>query len=215
MTPEAVDRAHLGERLVAQAMERYDAREQELGEELMGQLERFLLLQIIDERWREHLFDVDYLREGIHLRGFVQIDPLVAYKNEAFTLFGDLINSIWADYARLIFNVQVQLAGRERRRGRRVAWYRPSPQPATPRVPRESPTPAAVPRWERARSPRRRPTPVPCRRRAAQYANGGGEEEYEMAPVVEQRMVDTEHTVGRNDPCWCGSGKKFKKCHGS
>ncbi len=50
---------------------------------------------------------------------------------------------------------------------------------------------------------------------AAQYANGGGEEEYEMAPVVEQRVVDTEHQVGRNDPCWCGSGKKFKKCHGS
>ena len=61
----------------------------------MGALERFLLLQIIDERWREHLFDMDYLREGIHLRGFAQIDPLVAYKNEAFTLFGDLMNSVW------------------------------------------------------------------------------------------------------------------------
>ena len=56
-------------------MERYDAREQELGEELMGQLERFLLLQIIDERWREHLFDMDYLREGIHLRGFRRSIP--------------------------------------------------------------------------------------------------------------------------------------------
>ena len=93
------------------AMERYDAREQELGEELMGALERFLLLQIIDERWREHLFDMDYLREGIHLRGFAQIDPLVAYKNEAFTLFGDLMNSVWADYARMIFNVQVNVEG--------------------------------------------------------------------------------------------------------
>ena len=63
----------------------YDAREAELGEELMRALERFLLLQIIDERWREHLHDMDYLREGIHLRGFAQIEPLVAYKNEAFT----------------------------------------------------------------------------------------------------------------------------------
>ena len=77
----------------------------------MGALERFLLLQIIDERWREHLFDMDYLREGIHLRGFAQIDPLVAYKNEAFTLFGDLMNSVWADFARMIFNVQVNVEG--------------------------------------------------------------------------------------------------------
>src|SRR5207237_6462133 len=82
-----------------------------LGEELMGALERFLLLQIIDERWQEHLFDMDYLREGIHLRGFAQIDPLVAYKNEAFTLFGDLMNSVWSDYTRMIFNVQVNIEG--------------------------------------------------------------------------------------------------------
>ena len=90
-------------------MERYDARVESLGEELMGALERFLLLQIIDERWREHLFDMDYLREGIHLRGFAQIDPLVAYKNEAFTLFGDLMNSVWTDFARMIFNVEVNV----------------------------------------------------------------------------------------------------------
>ena len=92
-------------------MQRYDAREQALGEELMGALKRFLLLQIIDERWRRHLFDMDYLREGIHLRGFAQIDPLVAYKNEAFSLFGDLMNSVWTDYARMVFNVQVNVEG--------------------------------------------------------------------------------------------------------
>ena len=85
----------------------YDEREQEFGEELMRWLERSLLLQIIDQRWREHLYDMDYLREGIHLRGFAQIEPLVAYKNEAFTLFGDLMNSIWGDFARMIFHVEV------------------------------------------------------------------------------------------------------------
>ena len=106
LDPETVDRTALTERITEMAAERYDAREQALGEELMGALERFLLLQIIDERWREHLFDMDYLREGIHLRGFAQIDPLVAYKNEAFTLFGDLMNSVWTDYARMIFNVR-------------------------------------------------------------------------------------------------------------
>src|ERR1019366_5884569 len=111
LDPETPDRASLADRITGLALERYNAREQALGEELMGALERFLLLQIIDERWREHLFDMDYLREGIHLRGFAQIDPLVAYKNEAFTLFGDLMNSVWSDYARMIFNVQVNVEG--------------------------------------------------------------------------------------------------------
>src|SRR5438876_10452215 len=75
----------------------------------MRYLERQILLQIIDYRWKEHLYEMDYLREGIHLRGFAQIDPLVAYKNEAFALFGDLMNSVWTDYARMIFNVQVNV----------------------------------------------------------------------------------------------------------
>src|SRR5256885_3048409 len=108
---QRLDRNGLVDGIVAEAMERYDARQDALGEELMGALERFLLLQTIDERWREHLFDMDYLREGIHLRGFAQIDPLVAYKNEAFALFGDLMNIVWTDYARMIFNVQVNVEG--------------------------------------------------------------------------------------------------------
>jgi preprotein translocase subunit SecA len=108
---QALDREALIERMVAESMTRYQARQEALGEDLMETLERFVLLQTIDERWREHLFDMDYLREGIHLRGFVQLDPLVAYKNEAFMLFGDLMNSVWADYTRIIFNVQVNVEG--------------------------------------------------------------------------------------------------------
>ena len=73
----------------------------------MRNVERFLLLQIIDQRWQEHLYDMDYLQQGIHLRGFAQIEPLVAYKNEAFELFRDLMNSIWGDFARLIYHVEV------------------------------------------------------------------------------------------------------------
>ncbi len=134
----------------------------------MGALERFLLLQIIDERWREHLFDMDYLREGIHLRGFAQIDPLVAYKNEAFTLFGDLMNSVWTDYARMIFNVEVNVEGPERRRRRRS---RPSPPPAAPRAPGACPTRAATAPPARARSRRPQPPPAP----AQGYAEGNGE----------------------------------------
>ena len=99
--------------LAEDALSLYDERETELGEELMRALERYLVLQIIDQRWREHLYDMDYLREGIHLRGFAQIEPIVAYKNEAFTLFDDLMNSIWSDFARMIYNVEVEVQGPE------------------------------------------------------------------------------------------------------
>jgi preprotein translocase subunit SecA len=105
--PETADREELIHLVQEEAATQYARREQELGDELMRALERFLLLQIIDQRWKEHLYDMDYLREGIHLRGFAQIEPLVAYKNEAFELFRDLMNSIWADYAQMVFHVQV------------------------------------------------------------------------------------------------------------
>src|SRR5690349_9566465 len=111
VTSENLDREELIDRLTADAVGLYDRREAELGDELMRALERFLLLQIIDNRWREHLYDMDYLREGIHLRGFAQIEPIVAYKNEAFELFSDLMNTIWSDFARMIFHVEVEIEG--------------------------------------------------------------------------------------------------------
>src|SRR3954447_18795738 len=77
----------------------------------MGALEGYMLLQIIDERWREHLHDMDYLREGIHLRGFAQIEPIVAYKNDGFEMFRSLIDSIWEEFARFIFHVEVEVEG--------------------------------------------------------------------------------------------------------
>jgi preprotein translocase subunit SecA len=205
LDPDRADRSGLSERIVEMAMELYDAREQELGEELMGALERFLLLQIIDERWREHLFDMDYLREGIHLRGFAQIDPLVAYKNEAFTLFGDLMNSVWTDYTRMIFNVEVNVEGQNGG---------------------GTPPPAFNPAGSSTRAGRisysgQSAAGAGALAAAAAAAGSGagqayaGEEEIEALPVVEQRVVDEDQQVGRNDPCWCGSGKKFKKCHGA
>ena len=207
LDPETIDRTSLTERIVELAMERYDAREESLGEELMGALERFLLLQIIDERWREHLFDMDYLREGIHLRGFAQIDPLVAYKNEAFTLFGDLMNIVWTDYARMIFNVQVNVEG-ENGGGRAAA-----------RVRRHGELHALRPRLL-LRRPQRMGAGALAAAAAAAGAPGAqqlgeADGELEAMPIVEQRVLDEEHQVGRNDPCWCGSGKKFKKCHGA
>jgi preprotein translocase subunit SecA len=187
---EGLDREQLTSLLVEDALKLYDERQEELGEELMRALERFLLLQIIDQRWREHLYDMDYLREGIHLRGFAQIDPLVAYKNEGFQLFQDLMNSIWSDFARMVYNVQVEV---ESENGQRQALQQQAGGAAT----------------------------------ALEYSGGTAEDqpsaygdEDEEAPaggmtVVEQRRVDEHEQLGRNDPCWCGSGKKYKKCHGA
>jgi preprotein translocase subunit SecA len=202
----AVDRNALTETIATEAMRRYDEREQTLGEELMGALERFLLLQTIDERWREHLFDMDYLREGIHLRGFAQIDPLVAYKNEAFTLFGDLMNSVWADYTRMIFNVQVNVEGENGGGG-------------GGQVPSFAAGGSSTSAGRVSYSGGHSAAGAGALAQAAAAAGGAaagyaGEEEMEAVPVVEQRVVDEEHQVGRNDPCWCGSGKKYKKCHG-
>jgi len=211
MNPDRVDRMVLTERVTEMAMERYDAREQALGDELMGALERFLLLQIIDERWREHLFDMDYLREGIHLRGFAQVDPLVAYKNEAFTLFGDLMNSVWTDFARMIFNVEVNVEGEN-------GGGEPPPSFAaagsSTRSGRVSYSGGGAESGVGAGAM----AAAAAAAGSAPAAPGGfgelgpGEE---VMPSVEQRVVDDEHQVGRNDPCWCGSGKKFKKCHGA
>jgi preprotein translocase subunit SecA len=209
LDPETVDRAYLTERISQTALQRYEAREQELGEELMSALERFLILQIIDERWREHLFDMDYLREGIHLRGFAQIDPLVAYKNEAFTLFGDLMNSVWVDFTRMVFNVQVTVDGQNGGGGGGV----PSPAFAasgnSTRAGRVSYSGGSSAMGAGALAA----AAAAAGPDGAAYEGEG--EPVEALPVVEQRVTDSEHQIGRNDPCWCGSGKKFKRCHGS
>src|SRR5665811_1968387 len=109
MSPETVDREKLKDALDDDAMNAYDEREQQMGEELMRYLERSILLQVIDNRWREHLYDMDYLREGIHLRGFAQIDPLVAYKNEGFAMFEELMHSIWEEFSKLVFRAEIEI----------------------------------------------------------------------------------------------------------
>jgi preprotein translocase subunit SecA len=183
---QTTDRESLTRLLIEDAHKLYDEREAEFGEEVMRYLERALLLQMIDQRWREHLYDMDYLREGIHLRGFAQIDPLVAYKNEAFTLFTDLMNTIWSDFARLVFNVEVQIEGEN---------------------------------GDGLPQPRAAGAATALNYSGGELEGGYGLEDDEPAEqpvqVVQQRRVDEAEQLGRNDPCWCGSGKKFKKCHGA
>ncbi|HVS28380.1 MAG TPA: SEC-C metal-binding domain-containing protein, partial [Solirubrobacteraceae bacterium] len=204
LDPDQLDRAELKRMLVEDATERYDQREAQFGHELMRELERYLLLQIIDERWREHLYDMDYLREGIHLRGFAQIDPLVAYKNEAFDLFTDMMNGVWADFARMIYNVDVEIDSANGAAPDRYA----APSSSSTR-------PASV-----SYSGGGQDQPSALAQAAAAggpVAAGGAEylDEGQLLPHVEQRRVDENEQVGRNDPCWCGSGKKFKRCHGA
>ncbi|MDQ6606476.1 MAG: preprotein translocase subunit SecA, partial [Actinomycetota bacterium] len=203
--PSRVDREDLTLRLEEEALAQYDRREQELGEELMRALERFLLLQIIDQRWREHLYDMDYLREGIHLRGFAQIEPLVAYKNEAFELFRDLMNSVWGDFARMIFHVEVTVEGEDQ-------------SAAAPPIPQRRPSGAASSATGGGRvtySGGASAAPSAVAMAAATAGSVEAGEEPLLPPPVEQRRVDEAEQIGRNDPCWCGSGKKFKKCHGA
>jgi preprotein translocase subunit SecA len=188
------------------AGEQYGTREEEFGPELMRDIERFLLLQIIDQRWREHLYDMDYLREGIHLRGFAQIEPLVAYKNEAFDLFRDLMNSIWDDFARLIFHVEVTPVPPN--------GGPPEPPPRSPSRSASSPTGGGRVTYSGGGAPQGAMA-IAAAAGGAVPGDAGALPE-DAGPVhVEQRRVDPGEQIGRNDPCWCGSGKKYKKCHGA
>jgi len=199
--PDRVDREELTAQLQEEALALYDRREQELGEQLMRDLERFLLLEVIDQRWREHLYDLDYLQQGIGLRAAAQMEPLVAYKNEAFELFGDLINSIWGDFARMIFHVEVVVDGAN-------GGGAPPPVPAHPSRSSSSTGGGRV-------SYSGGGAPQGAMAMAAAAGPGAMAAEEELPPPIEQRRVDESQQIGRNDPCWCGSGKKFKKCHGA
>jgi preprotein translocase subunit SecA len=202
LAPETVDKEKLKDALDDDAMNAYDEREEQLGEELMRYLERSILLQVIDNRWREHLFDMDYLREGIHLRGFAQIDPLVAYKNEGYSMFEDLMHSIWDEFSKLVFRAEIEVqpeavgavAATEGGEPANLA-YSGGTMENQPSALQEVAAGSGASAVDVAAAP-------------AGVGNGNGE-------VVETVVKDEHDKVGRNDPCWCGSGKKYKKCHGA
>jgi preprotein translocase subunit SecA len=205
MTAGNASREKVVESLSDDALGAYEEREEEFGEELMRALERHILLQIIDTRWKEHLHEMDYLREGIHLRGFAQIDPLVAYKNEGFIMFEALMVSIWEEYTRLIFHVNVELqpsqveqefGGPEQPADVEYSGGTEEDQPSALRAAAAAGSADAV---------------------VAQALGEGAEPEPAPAAGANpETVVKTEQeSIGRNDPCWCGSGKKYKKCHGA
>src|SRR5439155_22902634 len=193
LDPNTIDRESLKAELQDDAIKAYDEREEELGAEIMRQIERYILLQIIDDRWREHLHDMDYLREGIHLRGFAQIDPLVAYKNEGFEMFTALIGAIWEEFARYIYHVEVEYEGAggngfqpQAAAGARGLQYGGGgEQPSALAAAAAAGVPPA----------------------GLEYAE---EEMLDMPVHVETRHVDEKGQRGCKHPCVCASGSRCK-----
>jgi preprotein translocase subunit SecA len=187
----------LWERIV----KKYDTKEQTVGANMMRQVERFVMLETVDRQWKDHLYSLDHLKEGIGLRGYGQKDPLVEYKKESFELFQDMKRRVDEDMVNRLWtgHFQVVPADAPQRPPQRRA-----PVPMTLNEPKAEPVAAfAAPRGSAA------PTPMGLPSRPAAPPRVGGDD----APV--QTVRRDEPKVGRNDPCPCGSGKKYKKCHGA
>ena len=191
----------INEQVLAYVKDCYDQKAERVGEELMRELNTQVMLRVIDTRWMSYLQEMDYLKQGIGLRGFGQRDPLVEYKSEAFRAFQTLVDTMYEDYLRTILRIEVKQAPR--------AAQRAAEEPAELSNATYS-GPADVD-GEGGSSTIRREA-------AAQAANAAG-----RAPAPAQGTVktyvkaesgDPYANVGRNDPCPCGSGKKFKNCHG-
>ncbi len=173
--PELTDEG-LRAKLAQRGLDQYAGKEAQVGPELMRQFERSLMLQTLDQHWRDHLANLDHLRQGIHLRGYAQKNPKQEYKRESFELFSDMLDRIKTDVVRIVLTVQVR-------------------------------TQADVAAVEEA------PVVSNVKYQHADYdeALAGAEADPPPAPAP---FVRASEKVGRNDPCPCGSGKKYKHCHG-
>jgi preprotein translocase subunit SecA len=226
---QATSTDQLYESLFAEALEYYEQREASFpgGAETARALEREVMLQIIDQRWREHLAEMDYLREGINLRAMGQQDPLVAWQREGFEMFGALMDAIDDDYLRYVLHVEVleqapsepdlsavQYLGAsdpvQDIGAGLAAAFAPAPVPvgvgAVPSGPGLDGGAQAPP------APAGRLAARPAARPAGRGVAPGGAAEADavQAPVVRS----AREKIGRNAPCWCGSGRKYKLCHG-
>ena len=183
---EAVSKEQLVESLLAEATEHYQSREAEIpgGAETMRAVEREAMLNAIDMRWREHLAEMDYLREGINLRAMGQQDPLVAWQREGFEMFGKLVELIDTDYLRYVMRMEVVVEAPALAIGTDLAQaFYQSAQSEVSELAQDATGPVT----------------------GLEAFSLGGE-------VV---VPDVAHKLGRNDKCWCGSGKKYKHCHGA
>ena len=190
LTPDQMEDA-----LIELVTARYDEKEKvpDLDPSIFRRVERDIMLQIVDAQWKDHLYSLDHLKEGIGLRGYGQRDPLVEYKKESFNLFQAMTARVDEEMVRYLWRVRPVLGDGG------AAAAPPSPRPA----PRRPPVPMTF-------SGGASTTGMPARSAAGpQPARSGGDD----APVKTVRR--DEPKLGRNDPCFCGSGKKYKKCHGA
>jgi len=180
-----VTREGLVEEFQSDAADEYQAKEEEFGPDLMRELERFIVLQVVDVRWREHLENMEALREGIHLRSMAQKDPLVEYTQEGERLFADLGRAIHSEVVLHLFHAEL------------------APEDAQQQLAQTQTAPGKI-HYEHE-------TAAGQEVIDAALGGGGGAVAAPVSAPVRQSELDK---IGRNDPCWCGSGKKFKKCHG-
>jgi preprotein translocase subunit SecA len=227
---EAIDisemnRHELGETLFEKLKEHYAAKETIIGEPAMRYHERMIMLSVLDGLWKDHLLSMDHLKEGIGLRGYAQQDPLVAYKRESFDMFEGMMNRFQEDTVRFLFLMQI--IGPD---GQPVpVSIRPRPAiQGTATRPELQEQGGAVAVAERPAEPIRAPVPIPTRQPTTTIDQIEAEFQRKKKRELDQaRMAGsngsttetaqrrTGDKVGRNDPCPCGSGKKYKKCHGA
>jgi len=187
--------------LMADAVAYYERREEELGEKVLREVERQVMLRIIDQRWRAHLQEMDYLNEGINLRAMGQKDPLVEWQREGFEMFGQLMHGVAQDFVRYIMRVQVTTQQPEQQQAPAVQNVRTS-------APAEADGESGMRAAARAQAAQQGGAPAGAGTptRAAAVA---------AAPEVNTPVVKSEwDKTPRNAPCPCGSGKKYKMCHG-
>jgi preprotein translocase subunit SecA len=224
-----MDRHELGETLFETLKDHYGAKEAIIGEPAMRYHERMIMLSVLDGLWKDHLLSMDHLKEGIGLRGYAQQDPLVAYKRESFDMFEAMMNRFQEDTVRFLFLMQI--IGPD---GQPVqVSIRPRPiidAPAQPARPALQDQGGAVAVAERPvqTAPPPRPVPIPTRQPSTTIDQIEAEFQRKKKKELDQaRMAGTNgngnevaqrrtgEKVGRNDQCPCGSGKKYKKCHGA
>ena len=168
------------EKIIAEATRRHDEKVGVVGEETMRRFEKQVLLQVLDHQWKEHLAAMDYLRQGIHLRGYAQKNPKQEYKREAFELFTSMLDQIKRESVRVLTAVQV-------------------PSKEEIEAQEEARRQQAVEQLAKAQATHDETTAV---------ADSSDQE------MSDRPMPAVSHKVGRNEPCPCGSGKKYKQCHG-
>ena len=207
--PATLNHDQLSDAIAQGVAKKYEDKETQLTPELMRWLERRIILDVVDGQWKDHLLSLDHLKEGIGLRGYGQKDPLVEFKKEAFILFEDMMARIDNETVRYLYNVQVQMEGNAPPQG--------APQPSAPPT-ATAPRPLAAAASAAARVNDDGAAPLPAFAREMERKQQRQEKEMRFQAGATQseapKPVRAGAKVGRNDPCPCGSGKKYKKCHG-